>query len=206
MAFISPSMSNVRLTKFLSKGIKFSFLTASFYFQGYLRLFKGRREAVKKRTWISFVPSLSLTTKYSEKVNSENKSLVTFYCFLFFLESVKETTHADILMLRIIEILQQKGTNHKNLLIVSCSIYSFFIWISESDSFLQDSIRYLDAQNCWNISTKMERSKDASYCFLFHIFVSYLSLWNKSDSFLQVSTRYVDAQNCWNILKKRDRS
>ena len=36
--------------------------------------------------------------------------------------------------------------------------------------------------------------------FLFHLFLSYLSLWNYSEIFLQDSTRYVDAQNCWNII------
>ena len=35
-------------------------------------------------------------------------------------------------MLKIVEILKQKGTDHKTLLIVSCSIYSFLIWVSET--------------------------------------------------------------------------
>ena len=35
-------------------------------------------------------------------------------------------------MLKIVETFQQKGTDHKNLLIVSCSIYSFLIWVSET--------------------------------------------------------------------------
>ena len=50
MVIIIPSMSNSRLAKFISKGIKFSFFTAFFFFQGCMRLFKGRREAVKKGT------------------------------------------------------------------------------------------------------------------------------------------------------------
>ena len=36
-------------------------------------------------------------------------------------------------MLKIVEIFQQKGTDHKALLIVSCSIYSFLIWVSETN-------------------------------------------------------------------------
>ena len=35
-------------------------------------------------------------------------------------------------MLKIVEIFQQKGTDHKTLLIVSCAIYSFLIWVSET--------------------------------------------------------------------------
>ena len=75
MVFIITSMSNLRLAKFISKGIKFYFLTGFFFFQGYLILFKGRREAVKKWTWMSFVPNLNPTTKYSDKVNNENKTI-----------------------------------------------------------------------------------------------------------------------------------
>ena len=37
------------------------------------------------------------------------------------------------MILRIVEILQQKGTGHKTLLIVSCSIYLFLIWVSETN-------------------------------------------------------------------------
>ena len=40
---------------------------------------------------------------------------------------------AEIIMLKIVEILQQKGTDHKTLLIASCSIYSFLTWISETN-------------------------------------------------------------------------
>ena len=50
MVFIIPSMSNLKLSKFISKGIKFSFLKAFSFFQGCLRLLNGRREAVKKGT------------------------------------------------------------------------------------------------------------------------------------------------------------
>ena len=35
-------------------------------------------------------------------------------------------------MLKIVEIFQQKGTIHQALLIVSCSIYSFLIWVSKA--------------------------------------------------------------------------
>ena len=35
-------------------------------------------------------------------------------------------------MLKIVEIFQQKGIDHKTLLIVSCAIYSFLIWVSET--------------------------------------------------------------------------
>ena len=50
MVFIIPSMSNLRLAKFIFKTIKLSFLMAFFFFQGCLKLFKGRTEAVKKGT------------------------------------------------------------------------------------------------------------------------------------------------------------
>ena len=36
-------------------------------------------------------------------------------------------------MLKIVEILKQKGTDHKTLLIVSCSIHSLLIWVSEAN-------------------------------------------------------------------------
>ena len=51
--------------------------------------------------------------------------------------------------------------------------------------------------------SKKDRSQNASYCFLFHILVSYLSLWNYSDSFLRYSTSYVDPQNYCCFNKKR---
>ena len=35
-------------------------------------------------------------------------------------------------MLKIVEIFQQKGTDHVTLLIVFCAIYSFLIWVSET--------------------------------------------------------------------------
>ena len=44
-------------------------------------------------------------------------------------------------MLRIVEIFQQKGTDKKTLLIVSCSIYSFLIWISETNQTVFFKIR-----------------------------------------------------------------
>ena len=44
-------------------------------------------------------------------------------------------------MLKIVEILQQKGTDHKTLLIVSCSIYSFLIWVSETNETVFFKIR-----------------------------------------------------------------
>ena len=68
-------MSRLRLATFISKGIQFSFLTAFFIFQGCLRLFKGRGEAAKKGAWMSFVPSLSPTTKFRVKMNNENKTI-----------------------------------------------------------------------------------------------------------------------------------
>ena len=37
------------------------------------------------------------------------------------------------MMVKTVEILQQKGADHKTLLIVSCSIYSFLIWVSETN-------------------------------------------------------------------------
>ena len=37
---------------------------------------------------------------------------------------------SDIWMLKIVETLKQKGADHKTFLNVSCSIYSFLIWVS----------------------------------------------------------------------------
>ena len=41
--------------------------------------------------------------------------------------------YAEIKMLKIVETLQQKVADHKTLLIASCSIYNFFIWVSETN-------------------------------------------------------------------------
>ena len=50
MVFIIPFMSNLRLAKFILKESNFLSSLSFFFFQAYLRLFKGRREAVKKGT------------------------------------------------------------------------------------------------------------------------------------------------------------
>ena len=44
-------------------------------------------------------------------------------------------------MLKIVKIFQQTGTDHKTLLIVSCSIYSFLIWVSETNQTVFFKIR-----------------------------------------------------------------
>ena len=61
--------------------------------------------------------------------------LVSYIRFLF--ESLKLITvffkiQSDTWMVKIGEISKQKGTDHKTLLIVSCSIYFFLIWVSET--------------------------------------------------------------------------
>ena len=112
MDFVIPSMSNLRLAKFIYKAIKFSFLTAFFFFQLCLGLFKGRTEAVKK-TWISFVTSSSPIIKYSVKGNIENKTLVPFYCSLFSPNSAQETTGTNIMhifsCLKLLKPYNKKG-------------------------------------------------------------------------------------------------
>ena len=45
------------------------------------------------------------------------------------------------MMLKIVEIFQQKGIDHKTLLITSCSIYSFLIWVSETNQKVLFKIR-----------------------------------------------------------------
>ena len=44
-------------------------------------------------------------------------------------------------MLKIVQIIQQKGTDHQTLLIVACSIYSFLIWVSETNQTVFFKIR-----------------------------------------------------------------
>ena len=53
---------------------------------------------------------------FQEKYHLPNK--IPFGQLLQHLES-------EIMMLKIVEIFQQKGTDHQTFLIVSCSIYSF---------------------------------------------------------------------------------
>ena len=122
--------------------------------------------------WISL---LNIVKKWAVRTKL---SLVPFYCFLFFPESVKETIHTNIRQIfwcsKLLKYYNKRETTYD-------SSYCFFFHIllsylslwNESDSFLQDSIRYLDDQNCWNIKTKRGRWLDVSNCFLFHLFVSY---------------------------------
>ena len=60
-------------------------------------------------------------------------SLVPFYCFLFFHETVKETTRTNIMQIFWCSKLLKyyNKTDHKILLIVCCSIYSLLIWVPE---------------------------------------------------------------------------
>ena len=62
--------------------------------------------------------------------------------------------------------------------------------------FFPESVKETTCTNIMQILQKRDRSYDSSYCFLFDLFVSYLSLRIKSDSFLQDSIKYLDAQNC----------
>ena len=79
------------------------------------------------------------------------------------------------MMLQTVEILQRNGTDHKTLLIVPCSIYSFLIWVSETNQtvffkirlFSSVFFRYLNAQTCWNISTFFKKYLPSSKFFLF---------------------------------------
>ena len=174
--------------------------------------------------WISL---LNIVKKWAVRTKL---SLVPFHCFLFFPESVKETTRTNIMQIfwssELLKYYNKKGQVIRlfSLFLVPyicflfeslklmrqfsssfdkicrCSKllkyfnktgqilrrFSLFLvlyirFLFESPkliSFLQDSIRFLDAQNCWSISAKRGRSWDAFYCFLFHLFVSHLSLWN----------------------------
>ena len=60
-------------------------------------------------------------------------SLVPFYCFLFFHETVKETTRTNIMQIFWCSKLLKyyNKTDYKILLIVCCSIYSLLIWVPE---------------------------------------------------------------------------
>ena len=46
-----------------------------------------------------------------------------------------------MLMLKIVEILEQKRTDYKTLLIASCSIYSFLICVSEINQTVSSKIQ-----------------------------------------------------------------
>ena len=65
---------------------------------------------------MSFVPSLSPTTKFKVKMNNAVRTkpaLVSFYCFLFFPESLKETTGTNIMQIfwcsKLLKYYSKKG-------------------------------------------------------------------------------------------------
>ena len=103
-------------------------------------------------------------------------------------------------MLKIAEILQQKGQTIRLFLFLVPYISFLFASLKRIRQFSSIFNQISECSKLLKYFKKRDRSKDVSYCFVFHLFVSYLSLSNYSDSFLEDSTRYLDVQNCWNIL------
>ena len=104
------------------------------------------------------------------------------------------------MMVKIVEILQQKGIDHKTLLIVSCSIYSFLIWVSETSQRVFFKIS-LDIW-CSKLLNYFSKKRGITRCLVLFL-VPYIRYLFESlkliKQFLQDSTRYLDAQTCWNI-------
>ena len=107
--------------------------------------------------------------------------LVPFIRFLF--ESLNQTVffkiRSDIWMLRIVEIFQQNRRDQKTLLIVSCSIYSFLIWVSETNQTVFFQYRLdMSMLKIVEISKKKETDHKTLLIVSCSIYLFLLSPWN----------------------------
>ena len=102
-------------------------------------------------------------------------------------------------MLKIVEIFQQKGTDHKTLLIVSCAIYSFLIWVSETIQIFFFKIR-LDM-----LMFKVDESfqeKDTDHKILLIVSCSIcLFLFESLKLIIQFPPRFDQIAGCSELLK-----
>ena len=102
-------------------------------------------------------------------------------------------------MLKIVEILQQKGTDHKTLLIVSCSIYSFLIWVSETNETVFFKIR----SDIWMLKiVEILKQKGTDHKTLLIVSCSiYSFLTWVSETNRQFSPRFNQTSGCSKLLK-----
>ena len=98
-------------------------------------------------------------------------------------------------------LFQQKGTDHKMLLIVSCSINSFLTWVSETNQ----AVFFKIWSDIWMLKiVEIFQQKGTDHKTLLIVFCSIYSflIWVSETNqtiFSKSSTRYLDAQTCWNI-------
>ena len=105
-------------------------------------------------------------------------------------------------MVKIVEILQQKGADHKTLLIVSYSIYSFLIWVSETNQ--RDFFKIsLDTLMLKIVEIFQYKERDHEVLGIvscsIYLFLIWVSETNQtfSSRFDQISG--CSNQTCWNI-------
>ena len=111
MDFVIPSMSNLRLVKFICKTILSWPLC--FSFSCVWDCLKVGEKLLRRKLEYLLQPVISPTIKYSVKGNTENKTLVPFYCFLFSPDSAQETTGTNIMhifsCLKLLKSYNKKG-------------------------------------------------------------------------------------------------